>query len=267
MFLLANSRRAGFGDGDTPFHGSYAGLFEGDQQSLAGVVAHYRHGYLILQAPHDVEEIGKLALADSKRPVKGVIGESDQVGAVLDSMHLAAAHIQSDSVEYLYRISLKDMHIPSLPSEAEYTSRLADEADVPLIVEWMVRFRNETLEDPDTPEQRENCRDRVRFQVEEGSLWVLEHRGELVSMCAYNAKIAEAVQIGGVFTPVPHRSKRYARYLVAQSLLAARSEGIATGLLFTAMNNIAAQKAYVSLGFQQIGDYRICTFDQPVTGS
>ena len=79
-------------------------------------------------------------------------------------------------------------------------------------------------------------------------------------MSGYNAKIAEAVQIGGVFTPPELRSKGYARALVAASLEAAHESGIGTGLLFTARDNIPAQRAYTALGFREIGDYRICAF-------
>ena len=74
---------------------------------------------------------------------------------------------------------------------------------------------------------------------------------------SFNARIKEAVQIGGVWTPPELRNRGYGRSAVAASLLEARSEGVEKAILFTGGDNIPAQKAYTSLGFQPIGRYRI----------
>ena len=56
------------------------------------------------------------------------------------------------------------------------------------------------------------------------------------------------------------RKKGYARCAVAASLVAARARGVARAILFTGEDNVAAQRAYVALGFQPIGDYAILMY-------
>jgi predicted GNAT family acetyltransferase len=44
---------------------------------------------------------------------------------------------------------------------------------------------------------------------------------------------------------------------VAASLLDARADAAELAILFTGEHNIPAQKAYLALGFEHIGDYKI----------
>lgn len=69
--------------------------------------------------------------------------------------------------------------------------------------------------------------------------------------------IAEAVQVGGVWTPSELRRQGYARAVVATSLLDARADSAELAILFTGEENIPAQKAYLALGFEHVGDYQI----------
>ena len=100
------------------------------------------------------------------------------------------------------------------------------------------------------------CQD-VVLRVERTDLPFTRHyrEGELVSYCCYNARTAEAVQIGGVWTPVALRGRGYARAVVAGALQAAASEGVSRGVLFTPETNLPARRAYESLGFSVVGDY------------
>ena len=62
------------------------------------------------------------------------------------------------------------------------------------------------------------------------------------------------------------RRRGYARAVVASSLLDARAEGTDKAILFTGENNVAAQKAYESLGFRHIGHYRLVLLSEPLEG-
>jgi predicted GNAT family acetyltransferase len=88
--------------------------------------------------------------------------------------------------------------------------------------------------------------------------------GEPVATSAFNTAIREAVQVGGVYAPPAQRGRGYARAVVAASLLSARAEGTQKGILFTGLGNLPAQKAYRSLGFRCVGDYRILLLRTPV---
>ena len=95
-------------------------------------------------------------------------------------------------------------------------------------------------------------------------MWLVEHNGKPVACTAFNSATKEAVQVGGVWTPPELRGRGYARCAVAASLLDARAEGVDKAILFTGVNNISAQKAYVALGFEHVGDYRILLLRPPI---
>ena len=67
-----------------------------------------------------------------------------------------------------------------------------------------------------------------------------------------------------MWTPPELRRRGYGRAAVAASLLDARAEGATEAILFTAEDNIAAQKAYVALGFRQVGSYRMLLLRSPI---
>jgi len=100
--------------------------------------------------------------------------------------------------------------------------------------------------------------------IDAGNTWILEVQGRPVAMTAFNTHMAEAVQIGGVYTPPSERSQGYARCAVAQSLRDARAAGVSQAILFTGAENYAAQKAYTALGFQHSGDYRLLVLREAV---
>ena len=87
-----------------------------------------------------------------------------------------------------------------------------------------------------------------------------------VSTSSFNTTTAEAVQIGGVFTPPELRCRGYGRAAVAASLLDARAEGIESSILFTGVRNIPAQKSYEALGYRHIGAYRLILVRAPKGG-
>ncbi len=86
---------------------------------------------------------------------------------------------------------------------------------------------------------------------------LVDRGGELVAPTSFNAAIDEAVQVGGIRTPPEHRRRGSGRAAVAVSLLDARAAGAGRAILFTGDDNVGAIKAYLALGFERIGDYRI----------
>ena len=67
-------------------------------------------------------------------------------------------------------------------------------------------------------------------------------------MCTHNARAADTVQVGGVWTSPELRGRGHARAVVAGALLVARSAGARRGVLFTGERNIPALRAYRALG-------------------
>ena len=81
------------------------------------------------------------------------------------------------------------------------------------------------------------------------------HDGTLASLSAFNARLPDIVQLGGIYTPPVLRGRGFARAAVAASLLEARGQGASRAVLFT--NNPSAVRTYEALGFRRIGDYSI----------
>src|SRR5437870_31552 len=114
------------------------------------------------------------------------------------------------------------------------------ERELELLVNWRVRFAVEALGATDGPHLHQASTDEVRLQHERGTDWLLLAGAAPVSYSAFNAMLADIVQMGGVWTPPERRGRGYARSGVAGSLLAARTQGVAPAVLVAAPANEAA---------------------------
>jgi RimJ/RimL family protein N-acetyltransferase len=276
MFLIGNMRAAGLVDGGQVYQGTYAAAFEGGE--VVGVVAHYWNGVLIFQVPAYLDALWRAAARVSGRRVKGLLGPGMQVAAAKEAMGLQDDVVQMDETENLYSLALADLVVSEgmcsgsegmcsgsegmcSGSEGLHSGRLVgrriEPRDLELVTAWRVAFAVQGLGEEESPLLWEETRALLERSMERGWSWVLEDRGEPVATSSFNTAIAEAVQIGGVWTPRELRRRGYGLAVVAASLEDARAEGATRAILFTGVENVPAQKAYLALGFQQIGDYRL----------
>jgi predicted GNAT family acetyltransferase len=264
MFLLGNMRSAGLMDSGEFLQGIYVAAFDGE--GIVGVVAHYWNHNLVVQAPVQLEALCRAAIEASKRSVRGILGPAGQVQAAKDDLALAERAIQLDQTEYLYRLTLADLLVPEGLRTGHLVGRRIQPRDVDQVTEWLVAFALESLGEEESPRLWERTRANVERKQEQGITWILEDRGQPVSTSGFNTSTAEAVQIGGVFTPPELRCRGYGRAVVAASLLDARAEGVESSILFTGVENIPAQRSYEALGYRHIGDYRLILMRAPVSG-
>jgi predicted GNAT family acetyltransferase len=135
-----------------------------------------------------------------------------------------------------------------------------EEADV------LVRWRHDYLVEATGAVPGEHlmaeASEQVSRALRERSLFVLTHEQSIVACTAFNARLPEVVQVGGVYTPRHLRNQGHARAAVAGSLRTARDEGSQTAVLFTPMENHPAQRAYRALGFEEVGDFGLILFAQ-----
>jgi len=264
MFLLGNSRRAGLVDRGEDFQGAYAAAFDG--KNIVGVVAHLWNGALLTQSPPEhLDALWRAAVKASARLIHGFVGPYDQATAIAKTLNVTSCDLKVDSKETLFRLSLERLIEPEALQAGKVTARLAAPVDEALLADWRADYAVETLGETDTPLLRVEMRNQVRHYTETGQMWVLEADGGPMAMTSFNAAIAEAVQVGGVYTPPELRRRGYARAVVAASLKAARKQGAPTAILFTEEDNIPAQKAYISLGFNAIGDYALLLLRKPIS--
>jgi predicted GNAT family acetyltransferase len=262
MFLLGNMRAAGLDDRGERLQGTYVAAFEGGE--IVALSGHFWNGTLIVQAPVELESLWRAAVAASGRPVGGLIGQAGQVGSVMDLLQPEESRVQMDETEQLYLLELSALQVPDGLASGELLGRRAEKRDQDRLTEWRVAYSVEALGDMESDELWQTSRAGVVRHTEEGTTWVVEREGELVSTSAFNTTLAEAVQVGGVYTPLELRSRGYGRCAVAISLLDARAEGVGKSILFTGVENVPAQKAYESLGYRIIGDYRIVLLRPPL---
>ena len=262
MFLLGNMQSAGLVDRGQPFEGSYVAAWE--KADIVGVAAHYWNENVVLQAPLAlVEDLARKAVSRSGRPVGGLIGPADQVEVAFNSLVIPPEAIEKDETEFLYSLDLADLATPENLAGGRWRARRMKVADLELCVAWRVAYSIEALDASETPELWQKSRESLQRSQEAGVSWVLEDNGNPVAMSSFNAVLDHAVQIGGVWTPPELRRRGYGRAVVAASLLDARAAGAELAVLFTGMTNFAAQKAYVALGFERIGDYRVLLLRRP----
>lgn len=161
-------------------------------------------------------------------------------------------------------MDIAELVLPDALNSGAVWGRHIQPRDVELVTEWRAAYEIELLGEQESPQLREECRATVERSLEEGRTWVLESGGQLVACSSFNTAIKEAVQVGGVYTPPQLRRRGYGRAVVTASLVDAQTEGVQKAILFTGMDNIAAQRAYEALGFCHIGDYRMVLLRGPL---
>jgi len=254
MFLLSNSAKAGIVDEGKTFQATYAGAFENGE--LAAVAAHCWNGVLLVQAPAElvspstVRALAHLAVANSGRTIAGFSGPADQVAVARRAFELPAPAL--DEVEGLYALALADLRVPEALANGDVTCRPPRDDEHAQLAAWRRAYHTESLGSADSDDVAAKAAREIADLVAFGTLWVLEAAGALVAMTAFNARIPDMVQVGGVYTPPTLRGRGYARCAVAGSLLDARAE---RAILFT--KNAAAARAYAAIGFARIGDYAL----------
>lgn len=262
MFLISNMRESGLEYNGERYTGDYVAAFEDDD--IVAVMAHFWNGIVITQAPVHLDALWRETLKVSERPLKGIIGPYEQVQAFKSGLPLESVALQLDRREILYSLALDKLVVPEALQTGQVKGRPAELRDVDILACWRVGYEIEALGEEETEALWDNERAMAERAVEEGNTWILEADGQPVATSAFNSRIWEAVQIGGVWTPPEFRRRGYARCVVAQSLLDARAEGAQLAILFTDEDNVAAQKAYTSLGFRHVGDYYLFMLREPL---
>jgi predicted GNAT family acetyltransferase len=256
MFLLSNARAVGLVDHGAPKQGTYTGAFEDD--ALTGVASHFWNGVVAVQAPRGLAEVVRAAVSSSGRAVKGLAGPAGDVRAARSALGLDGAAASLDEEETLYTLALERLRVPDPLSEGRLRCRHAREEDAPLLLAWRRAYHLEILGATDSPELLEECRSEVARLAGDDALWLLEEDRTAVATTAFNARLPEIVQVGGVYTPPELRGRGYARAAVAGSLLEAGAQGATGAVLFTSSS--AAARAYEALGFARTGSFGLVLF-------
>ena len=256
MFLRANSRNAGLLDHGQVGQGTYLAAFEGDV--IAGVVAQFWQGNVGLQAPRHLAALLRELPRHAPRPIAGLVGPWAQVAEARAVLGLEKAPTKLEDRETLFALDLRQLRVPEALVRGELRCRTAEPGDLPVLAQLRHDFLVEAIGETPGPEVQRQAREAVERSAADGTLFLVERAGEIVSTSVFNARLPDIVQIGGVYTPPALRGHGYGRAVVAGSLLLARDVGASRSVLFTA--DRAASRAYEAIGYQAIGDWGLILF-------
>lgn len=259
MFLRSNLRDHGLGDSRSPR--ALALILSRADTGITGVFGITNAGYGVFQAPEAEDETwAAYARWLEGRPLAGVTGEASQVRRARRALELADGDLAHADDEPLYVLALSALRTEAL---ADGRLRAPEAADLPRLERWFTSYEAETLNTP-AARAAEFGRRRAAQAILEGRVRILERDGEPVAMTAFNARLPDRVQIGGVFTAPGQRNRAAARTAVGRHLLEARTEGVRHAVLFA--SGPAACRAYEALGFHRTGSYGLALLKTPREG-
>jgi uncharacterized protein len=247
MFLRANAHRGGLLDHGEPLQATYAAAFR--EGAVVAVAAQCWNGIVLVQAPEQLEDVVRAALRASGRALAGISGPAGQVRAARDLLGVRSPSV--DDVDGLFSLDLAALRLP--PRFSRASLRRPRESELPMLIGWREQYLVETGLAAPGHALHDDAKAGIEQLHARGDHWVLEEGGEAVAYTAFNARLPDVVQVGGVWTPPPLRGRGYARCAVAGSLLDARDAGVTRAILFT--NNRGAARAYEAIGFVRTGEY------------
>jgi ribosomal protein S18 acetylase RimI-like enzyme len=259
LFLLSNAEAVGLEDHGRPLEGTYAATFEDGR--MTAVAAHFWNGVLIVQgADAGVECAAQVAVSRTGRVLNGLIGPLGLVEAARRALGAETRREKKAEPEILYGLDLERLRVPRLLDAPGVVCRPATPDEVAgVLIDWRVEYAVEALGAERTEGLREESRKVLAELASPG--WVLLLDGRPVSYSMFTASTHGVVQVGGVYTPPELRRLGYGRAVVAGSLCDACKEGSRRSVLFTRRTNIAAQRAYRALGYEELGDFALVLFE------
>lgn len=255
MFLRSNLAHHGLSDHSNPRGTAF---WRAGDNEITAVFGMSNAGYAMMQAPDAPQALfDSFAAKIVGRDLRGMTGVPDQVAAARTALGLRAEDLALDHPEPLYRLSLDALRLPHGPGRL----RAPVEADREILLHWTRAYAEELhMSAPDQLDTEAQAR--TERALTGGDTRLLEVDGAPVAMTAFNARLPDMVQIGGVYTPPALRGRGYARRAVALHLLEARTEGARTAILFA--SGPAACHAYEAIGFERIGTYALALLSAPV---
>jgi GNAT superfamily N-acetyltransferase len=254
MFLRGNLAH-GLGPSDHP-HATRYHLCPASGP-IAAVLGLTRSGMVLCQTGGVDKAIPVFAQALAGQIVTGFSGEAGQIGALMAQLALQSPRdFRMDHTEPLFRLDLAD-----LPDGGDVI-RPARAEEVDLLTGWFTAYMQDTgLGAGDPAAGIAEARDRAQAAALGSSVRLLVEGGMPVAMAALNARAGDMVQVGGVYVPPARRNQGLGRRMTRALLTEARGQGAREAVLFA--NNEAAARAYLGIGFRQIGQYRIAFLHAP----
>jgi GNAT superfamily N-acetyltransferase len=265
MFICSNLNAAGIEYQGLAFEGEYFGCFDKqdiNQEYLLGVIVHYWNGNVMMHAlNHDVLE--KLIFHLKKnvnRFIAGILGPNIQVEYVIKKLGLLKHSFRINRNEGLYEINFEDLNDFSMPISINVVS--AQDVSKTILIKWIKSYYSESLGALNDDNLEKQAQEHWNLRLKKNDSYVLLLDGVPVALSTFNARLVDMVQVGPVWTPPEYRNKGFARLLLSYILHQEKLKGTKKAILFT--DNPAAIRAYIAIGFDRIGNYRVALLEKPI---
>ncbi len=261
MFICSNLKAAGTLYKGADFEGEYFGYFNTNDQ-LQGVIVHYWNGNVMMHT-RDYDVLENLILHFKKnisRPIAGILGPHIQAEQVIRRLGLSECRFGVNNNEGLYEINLEALNELSMPQHMKVVP--AQDVSKDILILWMKSYDIEALGVHGNNDIDAKIEEVLNRRLKQNDSWVLLLDETPVSLSAFNARFADVVQVGPVWTPPEYRNRGFARLLLSYTLQKEKFKGTKQAILFT--DNPAAIKAYLAIGFKKIGHYRLALLEKPI---
>lgn len=251
MFPLSNLRHYGMAGGHPLAVHFWLARSEGRITDLLG---QSEAGMVMPVLPS--QDFAGAARALAGRKVIGLVGPRAWVRGLSQASGLTAAPKTLDRDEPHFRLETEALLLP------EGSGRIVPLAEAPpdVIRDWIRAYMIEALSTPPVRADAEVEERYQRYLQAQSHVCLIEGDAPL-AMTGFNARLPDMVQVGGVYTPPALRGQGHARRALGLHLQQARAAGVRSAILFSA--SLAASRAYMALGFRQIGDWTLLLLEGP----
>ena len=239
MFPLTSLRDHGM-EGDHP----NATRFRGDASPPRRAVLGLTNLGMVLPFATEPEPVAAILRG---RPIAGVAGPSGSVRPLMRALGLDVPADGLDADEPQFHLDLVTLRVPEEPGTLVPLT-----LDRARAVAWRVAYTRET--DMETGSQAEAKKD-VAGWIAADTRRFLVVDGAPIAMTAFNARLSDIVQVGGIYVPPAARRRGLGRCAVALHLAQAFARGIGQATLYAASE--AAVACYRPLGSKRIGNFAL----------
>jgi hypothetical protein len=203
------------------------------------------------------EESALEALVEEIDDLPGVVGahpEVDEFVRLWTRSHSVGTQVLREQGIYAL-----EQVLPVRPAPG--ASRSATRDDLPLLLDWMVAFGDEVLEenDPGRTEAREAVDHRL--EAAQGGFELWEDGGEVVSLSGWGGPTPNGIRIGPVYTPPERRGRGYATALVAELSQTLLAGGRRFCFLYTDLANPTSNAIYERIGYVKVAEASMVAFE------
>ena len=141
------------------------------------------------------------------------------------------------------------------------SSRPATRDDEALLLDWMVAFGEEVLEENDPGRTEARAAVEHRLAGHDGGFILWEDEGRVVSVSGWGGPTPNGIRVGPVYTPPELRGRGYATALVAELSQTLLDGGRRFVFLYTDLANPTSNAIYERIGYVRVAESAMVEFE------